>query len=73
MVHFYYKGFLGPDEVGPLVIYRFDHPKEFKVMRIIVLFGGGECSRIVGYWVMFSQGGQLWPLALGEDGSNSIL
>jgi len=29
VVRFYYERFLGPDEVGPPVVYRFDHPEEF--------------------------------------------
>jgi hypothetical protein len=42
VVCFYHEGFLGPDEVRPLVVYRFDYSKEFEVMGIIVLLSGGE-------------------------------
>ena len=73
MVHLYYKGFLGPDEVGPPVVYRFDHSKEFEVVGIVVLFGGGESGQIVGHWMVLSQGGQLHSFILGEDRSDSIL
>ena len=44
MVHFNYKGFFGPNEVGPPVVYHFDHPEKLKVMGVIVLLGGGECG-----------------------------
>ena len=42
VVHFYYEGLLGPDEVGPPVVYRFDYSEEFEVMSIVVLLSGGE-------------------------------
>jgi len=73
VVHFYYKGFLSPDEVGPPVVYHFNHPKELEVVGIVVLFGGGECGQVIGYRVALSQGGRLWPFILGEDSSNSVL
>ena len=73
MVCLYHEGFLGPDEVGPLVVYRFDHPKEFEVISVVVLFSGGECGQIIGYQMASSRGGWLHPFILEEDGSDSIL
>ena len=37
-----HKGFLGPDKVGPLVIYHLNYSEELKVVGVIVLFGGRE-------------------------------
>ena len=73
VVRLYYKGFFGPNEVGPPVVYRFDHPKELEVVSVIVLFGRGERGRVVSYWVASSWGS--WPhsFVLGEDSPNSIL
>jgi hypothetical protein len=42
VVCFNYKGFSGPDEVGPPVIYCLDYSKELEVVGVIVLFGGGK-------------------------------
>jgi hypothetical protein len=56
IVHLYHKGYLGPDEVGSLVVDCFDHSKELKVVGVIVLFGGGERGRVVSHWVALSWG-----------------
>ena len=73
MVCFYHKGFLSPDEVGPPVVYRFDHPKELEVMGVVVLLGGGECGRVVGHWMAPSWSGWSHSFILGEDCSYSLL
>jgi hypothetical protein len=55
------------------VVYRFDFSKEFKVMSVVVLLGGGEHGRVVSYWVALSWGGWACSFILGEDCSDSIL
>jgi len=72
VVCFYHEGFLGPDEVGPPVVYCLDYSKELEVMSIVVLFGGGEGSQVIGHWMTLPWGGQLYSFVLGEDSSNSI-
>jgi len=42
VVHFYHKGFLGPDEVGSPVFYHLDHSEKLEVVSVVVLFGRGE-------------------------------
>jgi len=39
VVHFYYERFLGPDEVRPPVVYRFDYSEEFEVVGVISSVG----------------------------------
>ena len=73
MVCLYHEGFLGPDEVGPPVVYRFDHSEEFEVMGVVVLLGGGECGQVVGHRMAFSWSGWLCSFVLGEDRSDSVL
>jgi hypothetical protein len=73
VVYLYHEGFSGPDEVGPPVVYCFDHSEELKVMSIVVLFGGGEGGRVVGHWMVLPQGSWLHSFILGEDSPNSVL
>jgi hypothetical protein len=72
VVHFYHKGFLGPDEVESPVVYCFDYSEELEVVGIVVLFGGGEGCQVEGYWVVLLCGGWLCPFILREDGLNSV-
>ena len=73
VVHFDHKGFSGPNEVGPPVIYRLNHSEELEVVGVIVLLSGRECGQVISYSVAFSWGGWLCSFILGKDGSNSIL
>jgi len=42
VICFNHEGFLGPNEEWPPMFDQFEHPKEFEVVGIVVLFGRGE-------------------------------
>ena len=54
----------GLDEVGSLVLDRFEHPQEFEVVGVIVLFSQGKCSGVICDRVSFPRGDPLGPPVL---------